>query len=406
SATFSGEARFTGATFSGDAQFGSATFSGYAQFGSATFSGEAEFVGATFSGEAGFYSATFSGEARFTGATFSGEAWFTGATFSGDAWFHSATFVGVPHFDNACFLSRMVFHGAVFERQASFKELQWVSGTDKEGKTWKQAEKHWRRAFYTAEFKGPVDFEGAGAQAFAAFDGARLERGITFDKPKASDVDAAFRRQIDFVKQFPAPDAQPRKRRWFGLLPPAPEPDVQVGLEALEGGCRVLKQAFAGASDSVREQQFYRYEVIARRKQKATPWTEKLFSYLYGWTASYGASIGRPVVAVFAVVALFAVIYWLAKVGLGPAGAAFAAIPAGGPIDPSFRDALEFSFSRVFPFGAFEEVSKEWIAAFEPGAEDTLWTLLLRIVASVQSALALALVFVFGLAVRRKFQIN
>jgi hypothetical protein len=56
-------------------------------------------------------------------------------------------------------------------------------------------------------------------------------------------------------------------------------------------------------------------------------------------------------------------------------------------------------------FGAFDDVSREWLQVYEAthGALAGLW---LRILASLQSTFALTLVFMVGLAVRRKFQIS
>jgi hypothetical protein len=68
-------------------------------------------------------------------------------------------------------------------------------------------------------------------------------------------------------------------------------------------------------------------------------------------------------------------------------------------------DSAKMSAARVFPFGAFEDESKDWLKAYE-AEHGAGWGLLMRIAGSFQSALALALVFVFGLAVRRRFQIS
>jgi hypothetical protein len=140
-------------------------------------------------------------------------------------------------------------------------------------------------------------------------------------------------------------------------------------------------------------QQFYRFELLARRAQRDTPAWEKLFSLLYGAASNYGASMARPFGALFVLVGLFALYYHLRAYGLS----------LSWPPDWAQTVAsLEFSASRVFPFGAFEDVSKNWIGMFTSG----LFRLEMRILGSVQSALALALVFLFGLAVRRRFQIS
>jgi hypothetical protein len=66
---------------------------------------------------------------------------------------------------------------------------------------------------------------------------------------------------------------------------------------------------------------------------------------------------------------------------------------------------LSFSASRIFPFGAFDDVSADWLQSYETG-HGSLAALGVRILASLQSTFALTLVFMVGLAVRRKFQIS
>ena len=66
---------------------------------------------------------------------------------------------------------------------------------------------------------------------------------------------------------------------------------------------------------------------------------------------------------------------------------------------------MTFSASRVFPFGAYESVSGDWINAFSERSYG-LSTFGLRLLATLESLLAIALAFLFGLAVRRRFQIS
>jgi len=138
----------------------------------------------------------------------------------------------------------------------------------------------------------------------------------------------------------------------------------------------------------------HRFELQARRKQRSLPPGEALFSDLYATASDYGASMLRPFIALGLVIFLFGVIY---AVMHNP----FGVIPTPSQVE----SAMTFSASRVFPFGAYEDVSKDWITAFE-NTSGGLATFGLRVLATVQSVFAILLAFLFGLAVRRRFQIS
>src|SRR5262249_28755675 len=127
-------------------------------------------------------------------------------------------------------------------------------------------------------------------------------------------------------------------------------------LAELEGGCRAIKTAMGKQRDEALEQRYYRFQLIARRAQRATPFTEKLFSYLYAWTSKYGASIGRPFVSVLMLVAAMTLVYWGLDIGYLPAAERVVGSKLGGALDGDLARAVSFSASRVFPFGAFEDV--------------------------------------------------
>lgn len=190
-----------------------------------------------------------------------------------------------------------------------------------------------------------------------------------------------------------------------GMTLPAPSslvPPREGALLSLESGCRVLKKAMASALDKQREQDFYRFELMARRKQSRTSLTEKAFSYAYGSTARYGDSIGLPFLWLGVLIPAFALLYWWLDANAIPLGSL--SIQIAAPLDPEFVRALEFSLSRVFPLGAFEDVSKGWFDAYHRGWH-AVPLLAVRVLATLESVLAVALAFAFGLSIRRKFQI-
>ena len=401
-ATFARSAEFSCATFSSDVWFGGTTFSSYIGFRDASFSGYAGFSHASFFGLAAFRNATFSGVANFKGATFFNLAEFEGGIFAKEVNFADASFrdisdfsarqfVGRASFDRASFhegyfIKAPSFHSAVFERVASFKDISWP-----------ETPHDWYAAFDKTRFCSAAVFTGARSPALAAFDGAVLEGGIALDLRIDSEADRRFKVQL----------SEARKDDRIAAKPAEPNEDLgfhDCRLAQLERGCRVLKQAMEKASNKTAEQQFHRFELIARREQQNTPLAERVFSHLYGIASNYGASLGRPILALLALWTLFAFVYWLFAHTPG-ARWADAQANCDAILKPLAIQALSFSASRVMPFGAFEVVSREWITAFGCGHEAWL-VLILRFLATIESVLAVSLVFVFGFAMRRKFQIG
>lgn len=369
-AIFAGAADFPGTSWSNDARFDDAVFLRAAPyFHSSNFSGGVRFARTDFREGADFTDCRFATYAGFREARFGGDASFLHARINETAAFSEAEFFGAARFDRAELSGRVDFTNARFARFASFTDT-----------TWPTKENQWRGSLRQAIFEGPLIFDRLRIP-FAALDGARIQHGIALGSSSEAEADRWLEEQIANIEPSSPTGGVDE------LHPPSYW--RQEALAALESGCRVLKQAMAGQTDKAREQMFYRFELIARRRQAATPLTERVFSWLYGATSNYGASIGRPLGSLALLVAAFAALFWVAD----PPRTTTSAL-----------DAINFSASRVFPFGAFEEVSKRWIEAFETA--DTLATLGIRVLASLESAFAATLLFLLALAVRRKFQIG
>lgn len=371
------------------------TFGPGTTFEGATFADDVDFSDCIFLGAASFANAIFLESACFGSAEFTGHAHFDRSRFHRGADFNLARFGRLAIFDYVRFeedgkSGRLKFRDAVFESTTKFYRATFAQRLD-----------HFSNAFSGARFLDFVDFTGAGTHWVAALNDAVFEKAVSLPRPSESAAEREFR---DVVLEAVDAAVQEDVRR----EPERPEHQHRAWrLEQIEGGCRNLKNVLGRDRDEILEQRYYRFQLIARRKQVATPRTEKLFSILYGLTSNYGASIGQPLASVAVVILAFAVVSWLIKAGAVDATTMMAQIDEAiphGQIDKSFREALSFSLSRVFPFGAFDEVSKHWVDGFE--TNKTVATLGVRVLASIESVIALALVFVFGLAIRRKFQMN
>jgi len=430
STTFAGDARFANATFSGRAWFASAIFSGVAWFESAIFSGDARFANATFSGNASFDCATFSEDARFANASFygnalffsvifSGNAWFSFTTFHKDAWFTAsgdaearkpATFMAMADFDSAVFKAPARFREARFAGRMDFDKGLFGAIADFSKIETPNRETFWRGAFDGVLFERALDLRGIDPKAVSMIAGATLDRDVLLDRTDERAEAKAHRLALGL-----ACDAE----------------DREDALKALESGALKLKQAMHAASDIAREQRFYRLELRARRKQKGTSGTEKLFSLLYAGASKYGASIGWPFLWLGGVIVGFAAMYLAIEGQLKP------------PESRSVFESLRYSLSRVIPLGTWDESDdplrvkladavpaagqgdaesttfipsdcsfRERLMAMDgcrpdlQGASLEAYRLILSALATFQTVIAAALYFLLALAVRRKFQIS
>ncbi len=476
SATFSGDAGFESASFSGYAGFESSTFSGYVWFGSATFWGDASFASATLSGNVSFHSAAFwgaavfdratiSGQAAFQSAMFSGYARFEGAKFTGDVGFQSATFSGVALFQSATFLADAWFHWAAFAGYAGFDRCVFRSVADFTGAARTPRREgseqvlefapataeggfagalkmpaglepiaragFQRCSFERAIFHDTANFSNRAFTALARFDSAEF-RGVPifhdavigqgvrlhlakFDLPwRTADAWAdaqiadARKAHREMVTEAKAKNEDPPKAEL-----PSRQSLLDARFAELELAFRTLKLAMENIRDRDREQTFYRYELICRRRQSTTFWGERLFSQGYGLIANYGGSLFRPIATLAILTVLFGLGYWAWAAALQDR-----ALVLWGPggVQNDAWDALLFSANNVFrPFNAWgaEADQSAWLKALlaaRTGEEGVVhgggWRLAIRLVATLQSLFAIVLAFLFALAVRRRFQIS
>jgi len=373
---------FAFTAFGANSSFGSVNFCGPSTFESAKFTSDAHFRHATFVETVVFSGAEFGRDAIFSFAAFKAGVWFTidsahsrPVTFNRHADFSDAQFSGAARFAGACLKGRMNLRTAIFERYADFSR---IVAPDKEA--------NWRGAFDGALFQGTLDWRGVPYHVLSALSGATLERGVLLSRIS---------------------EGQEALEQGRALTAARSAKDRNDALIALEGGALTLKLAMENVSDKLREQRFYRFELVARRKQQGTPVFEDLFSGLYDFAANYGASIGRPFLLLLVMIPFCALWYWVWEAilarDLGAQAQALVAAPLAPQSWTRVWDALSFSTGRVLPFGPWT-TSPPFLAAMD--AHGAGWGYGVRFVATAQSVFAIVLAFLFGLAVRRRFQIS
>jgi hypothetical protein len=432
SATFFGDARFYSTTIAGVASFHSAAFFSVARFDSAVLSGRSSFHGVTFSGDARFYNVTFAGGGRFHRTTFSQLARFDNATFSGDGRFYSAMFLGDARFYSAIFCGVARFHGARFCGVASFD-----SATFEKGAAFSSPERgngfeaRARVSFRNAVLNGAVKFNTTVAEperSFAgAFHAARFIDIADFSGAvgagEAGRLAAAFG-EAQFEKALILTDGADRKaRRYFrdsvlavALGENGAERDTR--LAQLEAGCRTIKVAMGKARDELREQRYYRFQLRARLGRSDIDGWEKAFGLVYLLLSDFGSSLWRPLLALVLFTAL-----------CGQGYAVWGASLAGGQFEPV--PSRDFAFegqggalAALKPFATIEAPKPRDEPAKDPAVkgkvspsparptvvgvltQNAAVTLGLRVATALQVVVSTLLIFLFGLAVKRRFQIS
>ncbi|MFS2317969.1 pentapeptide repeat-containing protein, partial [Maricaulis sp. D1M11] len=413
------DANFTDAIFASPADFNHTQFlGGNANFINAQFTGgKTNFYKAKFSGgSANFYNVRFSGgHADFYNVQFSGgyADFYNARFFGGDADFQSTSFHYTARFGGsaeqrgATEFSAPGFHHQVSFRKAEFQdtiEFRDCYFSDSPGNT--------QSAFAGARFREVVDLNSATRLPLDAFNGAVLEKPILLhaDAPRRSGFDdtrTAIRAHID------------------GLSENARNTQANDLWAALEGGCRTLKRAMAQQGDHHREQQFFRMELMARQNRpvrsdayrdgQLTRW-DRWAARAYGVFADYGASFLRPLGWVMGGAFGLALVYFC----LGN-GARLSSMPAfgfdygglaliGHILSTGASESVDLAFQQVFrPFfiwaPGYAETGEGWIQTVKATSHPAWW-LVIKILATLQSFISIALLFLSGLALRRKFQIG
>lgn len=238
-------------------------------------------------------------------------------------------------------------------------------------------------AFKESRFDSFVDFRGAGTIDFAAFDGANFKAEVRFDQ-------ALFKNDNALNSSL-------------GLNP------SDEKLVSLENGLRALKQAAENARDRVREQTFYRYELMVRRRQSQAGGEEQLLSHVYDLVSRYGSSFARPMISASAIWLIFAFFYLaLARIN-NLESVENMTLGLGLPVHVGFCEALNLSARSMFNlFGVWSIREPDEIFGAEAQLLHSTASLGLvtRLVSSIQSSFAGILLFLTALAARRRFQIS
>jgi hypothetical protein len=384
-----------------------------------------------------FDRATFQGDARFESANFQDITLFVRATFQGAARFESATFQNTTGFTSATFQGEAGFADAQFKRNAEFSRSK-LTGSGSFAARFAAAP-----IFLAAEIAPPVSFEGfritgLGAGTFLLHLGSALLLLVL-----AATAFASLQSQ-GWLSNLSLAAAIAVALVWFATMILSGRL-MDSSSEAT--AARVLIKISEDNRNHLDYARFFRHQLKAQRLEAPSTFRafaerplywllvkpiEKLLRLTYEVVADYGLSLIRPIVFLIASVFAFAALVWAWEGGgLGkpksPFWSAHAVYAPAAPVDSDFLGALSFSAARVFPFGPWGEVKApdegkgqcsfaarhlavdhcrpDGVDLPRPTALEG-HRLAVRAVAVVQSILAALLIFLFALAVRRRFQIT
>lgn len=385
-ANFMEEASFDDVKFTDHATFSRSNFASTCNFCRVTFARQAIFFRVNFVGDLNFYGSTISGDAMFVGASFNSDAIFTFVTFSENTKFYRAAFTGEASFIQAKFDGNTSFGLAHFSSKAYFMKIR---------RPPPEQSLKWHAAFHKTTFRDILDLTNSGFSHFATFDGAVIKGGVLLDFAPENRATEMFIKERNAARRSSKTTGQNKSANKLGR-------DGQ--LAQLERGCRVLKQQMDKQSDKQREQLLYKFELLARRAQSSLRLGEKTFSYLYDWAADYGASIIRPFIALAMVILAFAAIYtgWAFLIGGVGQG------PRQVDLEHAAAQALNFALANSFkPLSALSADAGTAGTIIDGLLNQNVWVGIgVRLVSILQSLLSVTLAFLFGLSVRRRFQIN
>lgn len=273
--------------------------------------------------------------------------------------------MGRINFKDAELGDEINFRDAVFEKAAAFNGAKWPDGD-------RVAD-----AFLDTVFHRLADFRGKTPPSPAAFNGCSFRGEVKFDR-LAFAQDRLFRASLRGAKH-------------------------EASLESLENGCRALKLAAEAARDRLSEQHFHRYELMCRRRSWATPLSERLFSSIYGLAGDYGGSLTRPLANVAGLWLVMGLVFALW-------GAALASTTI--PLADLFIQGIDTAGRNIFnPLGIWlrpataprcnpHEIESVLAWCNGPGPR-----LAFRLISTAQTLVAGVLIFLAGLAIKRRFQI-
>lgn len=260
--------------------------------------------------------------------------------------------------------------------------------------------------FYECEFHENISFRGAIFQ---------------IEKPKTSYWSAVamlpwrrfWEESLASYRWPQTIDARRLGKAWGALRAPlaSRRATENYRLSRYERAYNALRQRFSEVGNAKYERQFHNYELRARRRRidSDAPPVESVVSWIYDVFSQYGQSISRPLVALFAVW-LFCSLGYFLFAGISTVDGALesAVFSARQIVKPFSAWSRDFALAAAPLSGSGTTAVSPWIEKLMLIGTDyeVLRSTLVRVIATVQSFVAIVLLFLSGLAVRRTFGVG
>ena len=415
---FTGASVFTGARFAGRVDFSEAVFSAHAQFEQARFGRTVDFFGAHFLNRAlfdkaqflsdlGFYKSAFVRRLSIDDAHFYGKVNLEGAT-DGDPIVQSSQAIhlkptisdgppelmgaleppGGPSVASFRSLPKLLAHRALFFESANFSNRDLLSPS----------------SFRGAQFNERAQFFGSDVHASVNFHGTEFRKALRYTPrqlPKYPEALLKLRYMNEAAGDYAA---WKRAFRVDRLTRRTDDFTADAYFDGLETSFRTLKQMMEDRRDRVREGEFFNYELRARRRRNDVPWWERIASFIYWGISDYGNSIFRPLLVMLVLYVGLSLVYFALGEHENLFGAGVRLVPG------HLFSAFGFSWNNVF--SPFSVLDPGRFSGGDPWAHDLVFSpdagadFRVKVIATAQSLVTLALAFLAGLAGRRRFQIN
>jgi len=441
---FKGEGNLRARHVGTPVSFSNARFGAHTSFEGAIFGGSVAFVFAVFQPSGSFQKAWFQGDADFTASALGRAMRFDQAVFESGAYFaameHASLGGGIAKEQNfapsAGEFHAIDFRAAIFENLASFPGRKFQEEANFSGVIWRGP-----LNFAGASFRHDVNFENVrfasidrslwpgpfslkrawwaldwqarglrktGYESFIQFKIAHRARIADFSAPLEPRGVVGLLRRIGWFKPTLA-ESQPADWK-------AARQKIDAQYARQEGAFRALRAALGAAAVKVGENRLFELELTARYRRgdvHTISLAERALAKLYELTSRFGQSLARPLGAWCALIAISVLVYWSMGKGSFPAVAAHLPAPGRDSLDPDLWKALQASLSSAFK--PFEVWGSGYERQFSPPlAADgawlaqltKTWPLISRLWSSTVSILSLTVLFLFGLAVKRRFQVT
>lgn len=294
--SFPGDAVFESAKFSKKVYFDETEFFGRANFSKAIISGSCNFTNAKFKDTAEFWEATFMYDVVFPGVQFLNGASFNQAKFEGEAHFPRANFKGNISFRQAKFLDIVVFLNVAFSDRADFQDVTFMRLAQ-----FSNAKFLDNATFHQGVFKGPAYFRESLFKESAEFKAIKGKGSFSLYNVQFNHVPDFSEAHFEEAPLFDNVNLEPERFRGIS----AQESDTN-----LSARWRALKRLAIQGYDHERELQFFKGEVIARRRTQ-DKWRHAQFwvGWLYQILSDFGRSIVRPILCLVISLLAFTIFY-------------------------------------------------------------------------------------------------